>query len=368
MAKIKSFIKKYVPVYSIVCFLLAVISLVIYVVMRSSASFSEAMSSGLSSYLRIAFSYLFGFLPFSFAELLLILSPLLLTTVIILAVKSVRSSYVAALRLLFVILATVLLFFCLYVFTLAPGYTRYQMADKLDIEADNPTVDELYDTLLILESEMKPLLDEISFKEGGESVTEHSVAELSEIICKGYDVVCDKYKELGISNFTQQAKPVLMSQGMTYLGLLGVYSYFTGESNVNVHYPDYSLPHCIAHEFAHARGISRENEANFIAFLVCINSDDPYVKYSGFMNMYEYVASALGRTDKEKLKLAYENSDDRIIGEMRAYSKFYYDNQIEFLIKLSEFVNDKYLKSQGTEGVVSYGLVVRLCVGYYKAQ
>ena len=125
------------------------------------------------------------------------------------------------------------------------------------------------------------------------------------------------------------------------------------------------IPFTVAHEFAHQRGISRENEANFIAFLVCIRSSDPYVRYSGYVNMLEYVASALNRTDKEAGSSLYAALSAEVYGEMRAYSKFYYDNKSELLGTISEFVNDNYLKAQGTEGVVSYGLVVRLAVAYY---
>ena len=49
---------------------------------------------------------------------------------------------------------------------------------------------------------------------------------------------------------------------------------------------------------AHQRGIAREDEANFIAFLVCMASDDPYIRYSGYLEVYEYVASSLYSDDR----------------------------------------------------------------------
>ena len=50
---------------------------------------------------------------------------------------------------------------------------------------------------------------------------------------------------------------------------------------------------------------------------------------------------------------------------MEAYNEFYYANKNEFLSDISHFFNDNYLKLQGTEGVISYGLVTELCVKYY---
>jgi hypothetical protein len=192
-----------------------------------------------------------------------------------------------------------------------------------------------------------------------------SFDDMNQEILKGYRRFCEDFPELDLKSFDSKAKPVILSRAMTSLEILGIYSYFTGESNVNVYYPDYTAPFTTAHELAHQRGIARENEANFIAFAVCIRADNPYVRYSGYMNMFEYVASALARTDRELLLSVYEDIDERLLTELRAYSAFCADNKNEFWGTVSDKVNDTYLKSQGTEGIVSYGLVVELCVRYY---
>jgi hypothetical protein len=82
--------------------------------------------------------------------------------------------------------------------------------------------------------------------------------------------------------------------------------------------------------------------------------------------MLEYVASSLNKADSEARKEIYSVLDKRIIGEMRAYSEFYYANRNELLEKISRFFNDNYLKAQGTPGIISYGLVTELCVSYYE--
>jgi len=83
------------------------------------------------------------------------------------------------------------------------------------------------------------------------------------------------------------------------------------------------------------------------------------------LNMLEYVASALYKTDKKLYRELVLSYDSRIKGEINALNEFYHANRNETLGKLSDTVNDNYLKAQGTEGVVSYGLVVKLCVAYY---
>lgn len=88
-------------------------------------------------------------------------------------------------------------------------------------------------------------------------------------------------------------KQIAVSKLMTYTHIAGVYTYYTGEANLNTNFPSYTLPYTAAHELSHQRGTAREDEANFLAFLVCMESDDEYIKYSGYLNLFEYVAGAL---------------------------------------------------------------------------
>ena len=150
--------------------------------------------------------------------------------------------------------------------------------------------------------------------------------------------------------------------------ITGIYSFFTGEANLNVNFPDYTLPYTAAHEMAHQRGIAREDEANFMAFLVCTASDDPYIRYSGYLNAYEYVASALYRASPDLYYKAAGRLSDSVKGEMAAYNDFYDQYRDTTAGQVSGAINNSYLQSQGTPGTVSYGMVVDLTVAYYKGQ
>jgi len=151
---------------------------------------------------------------------------------------------------------------------------------------------------------------------------------------------------------------------MTYTHISGVYTMFTGEANINVNYPDYVIPYTAAHELAHQRGIARENEANFVAFLVCLESEDPYIRYSGYLNMYEYVASALYSASPAYYSQVLASLDMRVRYEMIAYSEFFDRYRENVVAEVSEAVNNSYLVIQGTEGTKSYGMVVDLAVAY----
>ena len=117
---------------------------------------------------------------------------------------------------------------------------------------------------------------------------------------------------------------------------------------------------------AHQRGVAREDEANFVAFLVCMESEDPYVRYSGYMNVYEYVANALWSADRELYYKAASQLSENVKGEMRAYNRFYDQYSGSVAGQVSSTINNSYLQSQGTPGIKSYNMVVDLTVAYFK--
>ena len=155
---------------------------------------------------------------------------------------------------------------------------------------------------------------------------------------------------------------------MTYTHISGVYTFMTGESNINTNYPDFLMPFTMAHEMAHQRGIAREDEANFVAFLVCISSDDAYIRYSGYANLANYITSALYSADSSKyIDLMSHYLPIEIAKEFAAYSNFFEKYRESTASSVTGAVNNVFLQSQGqSAGTKSYGLVVDLAVAYYK--
>ena len=178
-----------------------------------------------------------------------------------------------------------------------------------------------------------------------------------------YDKASAKYDF--IDDFHSRVKPVMLSEPMSYTHITGVYTFFTGEANINVNFPDYTIPFTAAHELAHQRGIAREDEANFVAFLVCMESDDVYIRYSGALNMYEYVVSALYSANYELYKENYLKQPKAIIAERIACSEFFDKYRENVAANVSTTVNNAYITSHNQpQGVKSYGLVVDLVAAY----
>lgn len=362
----KEIIRKYFGIPSLVILSVGILSLLVLIIGGLSPAFAEAVTVSVGFAFRRVTAFIFGIFPFSVAELLIIAAIIALVAFIVILIVKLRSR-TAIVRSLVSVLCIISVLLCMYTFTLGIGYKRVGIADKLKLNTENIKDTELYETLLILKSHAEAELSEIEFDGNhGGSVMPYDLSELSVKLCEAYESLEEKHPELALGSFNSRVKPVVSSGLLTALEITGMYTFYTGEANLNTHYPDYTVPFTAAHELAHQRGISRENEANFVAFLVCISSDDAYIRYSGYLNMLEYLASSLNRVNFELRVDAYSQLDPKIRQEMSAYAKFYKKNKNQFMADLSAFFNDGYLKLSGTEGIVSYGLVTELCVGYYR--
>lgn len=163
------------------------------------------------------------------------------------------------------------------------------------------------------------------------------------------------------------AKGVFYSEGLSYAGLAGIYIPFTAEPNVNAAQPALLLLSSAAHETAHYLGIAREDEANFMAYLGCIRSDDPAIAYSGVMLALINCMNKLYAADYDKYAAVYASYSDGMKRDLADYHTYWdaFEGPVEEAVTE---VNDNYLKFNNQEdGVMSYGMMVDLLLAYYAA-
>lgn len=79
-------------------------------------------------------------------------------------------------------------------------------------------------------------------------------------------------------------KPIWASNLSSLLGVRSFYLPFTGEVSYHTDLSPIEMPFAIARAKAYQRGYAREEEANFIAFLVCTTAANPVVRYSGYLH------------------------------------------------------------------------------------
>ncbi len=360
-------IRRYIPLPAMILIFTAVICAIINVIAVCNRGFADFFNLNISPFFRMILAKITGVLPFSLAEIIIILSPVLMILLIIQAVRLIKKDGVKRVRFLFSILAVIAYIYSSFVLTFATAYRGTSLEDKLSISRKEVSAAELQAAARIVLDELNLLSENITYDGEGFSVMPYGFSELNSKMNAAYAGLCEKYSF--ISELNSRVKSVMLSEPMTYTHISGVYTFFTGEANVNVNYPDYITPYTMAHEMAHQRGIAREDEANFVAFLVCLESDDTYIRYSAYLNMYEYLANALFRADKDAYKELYSDLPVSVIEELIAYSEFYDKYRDSVVSDISDSVNNSYLVSQGqTSGTASYGLVTELAVAYLLGQ
>ncbi len=338
-------------------FLLCLLLHLLSVLFAPVANFVHAY---IAAPVRLSLGYLTGFLPFSLAEWVILLLPLWIFLLVFFSVRAAKTRE-ATERMIAFLLCLLMILYMLFVLTLGVGYFTTPLQARLGLQETAVNAEALYETALWLLSEIEECVPDAVGKEG--SAMPYSYAEMNAVLKEGYQALSEKHSFLSVMQVG--TKPILASHPMAYTGITGVYTFFTGEANVNTVYPDYATLFTAAHELAHQRGISREDEANFTAFLACISAEDEYARYAGYLNLFQYVYNALYVEDRALFSaLALP---DAVRAELVAYNAVYdkYDN--DGIGAFSEAINNAYLEAMGTEGVVSYGLVVRLAVSYHQS-
>lgn len=189
--------------------------------------------------------------------------------------------------------------------------------------------------------------------------------EIVKLLNEAYDSV-PEFGLLPRGDFASP-KPVYASEVLTRFGISGVYFPFTAEPNYNADVPDFQMPFTIAHEMAHQRGVARESEANFVAYVVCVNSRDPFVRYSGYRNGLG-VLSELYKVEPEKARdLARQLGTGYREDSRRA--ALFWAKAAGAAGALSNRMNDLYLRANRVKaGVADYSNSTTLIIAYHLRQ
>jgi len=313
------------------------------------------------------FGRLFGWIPFSVSQFLIILLPIGAVVYIgytvwcLIAKKGKRKEY----SLRFVANTACTLGILAILFTLGAGlnYGRLELSDSLGLDVRPSSTQELAALTEELVAEVNRLAPLVARNEHGHMV----------IAARSYTALSTQAREIFrnageniplLRGYVPHSKPILYSHFMSRLRIAGVFSPFTLEAHVNVHMLDYHIPSTMLHELAHIRGIMREDEANFIAWLVGKDSGNYCFMYSSAMMALSYAANALFRANREE--------HSRIMAELHYYVRLdrhanweYWQQFTGPLAEISQNVNDAYLRANRQEdGVQSYGRVVDLMLAY----
>lgn len=358
-------VREYIPLFTIIMMALSFISLILFIIVLNSVEFADFFNYHIASFARWLLAFLTSWIPFSLAELFIILLPIWIITLLIVAIKTAKKGKKPTVRFISVLFGIVCYIFVTFVWTYSSGFHTTTIEKQLDLKTENLTKQDLYEATMYVVENINDLSTKIQLDESGSADLPYNYRELSKEICKAYELYEEKHGV--IKSFNSKIKPIMLSKPLTYTHISGIYTFMTGEGNVNVNYPDFIVVSSATHEMSHQRGVARENESNFTALVVLINSENDFLKYCGYLDMYRYLSNALYSVDKELFKQMYGTLCTQAKVELSNYAKFFEKYEDSKASEVTDKVNDSYLQANGQEhGTKSYGMIVEVSCAYIK--
>lgn len=158
-------------------------------------------------------------------------------------------------------------------------------------------------------------------------------------------------------------KPSLFRNVMSFTGILGYYNPFTAEAQYNSQLPNTYIPFTSAHESSHQLGFAREQEANFVGYLIGINAENSELRYSTEYFTLKSLLNFIVEKDPEFVKTMLENYSPQMKRD-RAYEKAFVLHHQGWLDDFFGFTNNLFLKSNQQEGSVTYSYFIDLLLNY----
>lgn len=338
-----------------------------FVLVRGQRAWMNALARNVTTPLRRAVGRLCDRVDFSVMEALCILLAALAVFYVcwsLLAVlrargRRLRRLYSAALGAVCIAL-TVYVGFC---FLWGVDYYTDSFQDRSGIRAEDVSADELYRVTRYFADRLTETADTVPRDENGLFAVPRT-----QIFQEANDAYGALSREFPFLSFADQTpKAVHFSRIMSLLDFTGIYCPFTGESSLNTDSPACLLPSTIAHELAHQRSISSEQECNFLAILASTTCGHADYAYSGWLLGYIHLGNALSGADRALWLTVYRSLPETVRADLTDNNAYWAQFRDTAARKVSNRVYDSFLKSYGEAGgLQSYGTVVDLLVAYYK--
>jgi len=330
------------------------------------AAYPEAVeryySTGLFEYISVLFRYLFGWIPFSFGD---VMYTAIIIYAIIALVKLIKNRF----KTLGIYCTKALLFanviYFAFHFLWGFNYYRLPLHKALNIENEY-TTEELISLTQRLIKEANALHETLQSTDSLPVDFHQNLEEIFDKTPDGYAIVEDNFPEL--EYHPKSIKNSLYRYPLSYMGFGGYLNPITLESQINGLLPAHRWPLVSCHEEAHQLGFAKENEANFIAVMATTNNPDPYFKYSGYIFALRYCLNDVYARNPAAGELLTNKIRPGILANYRQSRDFWiaYQNPLEPL--LAKFYGGFLKANNQPAGMQSYSYVVALLVNYFKSR
>lgn len=235
------------------------------------------------------------------------------------------------------------------------------VADQVGLNVTGYTTQQLQATTQYIVDQANRWANQVERDSDGAMVDDF--AQWAKLANDGYQVLADQNSFFETSDAS--VKKLLSGRLFSYMGLTGIFIAFTSESNVNPETYTVSIPFTMCHELAHRLPVAPEDEANFCAFLACLNNPDPDFQYSCWYSAFLYTYNALYKADRQAATTVWNSLSSTVQEDCRRANAHYdqFEGQVQ---EAANKANDVYLKVFHEEsGVQSYGEVTDLLIAWY---
>jgi hypothetical protein len=363
--------KKILACKRIYLLVLIPISLVLTYAAKESSYFAEQIfARHIYKWISQIISAVTGLVPFSIAEILVVVFPVAVLVITLwFIVKMLADKNNRTERLLKGILNVLCVgSIILFSYTILGGlnYYRNTFSSYSKLEIQDSSIEELYSLTQSLALQADDLRAQVpcTDEDGVFKLSENSY-RLAKDANEAYRLLAEDYPVL--SGFYGSPKPVILSGLMSTTEITGIFFPFTMEANVNVDIPDYSIPSTMLHELAHLRGFMREDEANFLAYLAGMKSDNVEFRYSSTMLALVIAGNALYEQNPDMYFEIRDLYSEGVLKDIRANSAYWQKYEDTVISTVSNKINDTYLKANAqADGVKSYGRMLDLLLAKYR--
>ena len=323
----------------------------------------NALASGTLP-LRQGLSRVCAVFPFSAAEALCTLGVLALAAWLVWTILSTvrqRPRLLTFWKRLSLLLAVALILYLLLCILLGASYRGDSFQDRSGLRAAPQSVETLSAVTEFFVEQLSLSSGKVSRNADGTfAVSQEEIFAAAKDIYRGAEA---RFPFLTLRDVTP--KRAFYSRLMSRFNYTGFYFPYTGEATLNIDPPDALLPSTIAHEMAHQRGVSSEQEANFVAVLACTASGNPAYEYSGWLFGFIHLGNALYSRDADTYFSLAAQLPEEVWADMET-NRVYWAQFETKAAEVSDKVYDTMLKSYGQSmGVQSYGAVVDLLIAWY---
>lgn len=242
------------------------------------------------------------------------------------------------------------------------NYYQPSLFTQLELEHQTITTDQLISTLEPIIEEVNTLRAGLDSSEMDLIVINRSIDQLLKQAYEDFSHCSEKF--FFIKKPASHPKAIASSLLFSYNGISGIYNPFTGEANVNQLNSHFMIPVVALHELAHQQGVAREDEANFIAYIVSNESENDFSRYSGKMLLLIHGLNNLKERDSTSHKNLYITLSTDVKNDLSAHRELWakYEGPLE---ETHEKMNDAYLKANGqSSGILSYSEMMELYVAW----